>query len=131
LVRASREALVEECSLKFEELLSQGNIFTYGSYQHFRVVRSSGVTKVFVNGVKVTESPTFDWSYGYDNSITYVLGGTAGGVPGLVGNITAFRAVIGSDLGSGDGFAVPTTLPTAVSGTRLLLNFGATAVPTV
>jgi len=113
------------------ELYSQSNVFTYGSYQHFRVVRSSGVTKVFVNGVKVTESSTFDWSHGYDNSITYVLGGTAGGVPGLVGNIAAFRAVIGSDLGSGDGFAVPTTLPTAVSGTQLLLNFGATAVPHV
>jgi len=93
-------------------------------WHHVALSRSSGISRVFVDGVKVAEG---------SDSINYTANdfriSDLQAVP-MNGKIANVRVVKGSALYTSD-FTVPTSLPTAVSGTLLLLNFGAAAVPTV
>jgi len=109
--------------------LSAGSVIA-NSWNHMAVVRDdSNMVALYVNGINVS-SNTFSDDLG---SITQPFNiGWAGesGIGKFNGKIAAFRVVVGSALYTSN-FSVPTTLPTAVAGTQLLLNFGATAVPTV
>ena len=95
-------------------------------WNHIAASFDGSTMRIFVNGV-------MDFS-GAASSITWGnttwIGADGFGPTGYVGKITNIRVVKGTALYTSD-FTVPTTLPTAVSGTQLLLNFGATAVPTV
>ena len=98
-------------------------------WSHIAVVRNNGPTSLFANGIAVS-SDSNDLNYtsagrlsigsradSFDNTLTAPIS-----VAGLRVNNTALYT---------SNFSVPTTLPTAVTGTQLLLNFGATAVPSV
>jgi len=102
--------------------------FSTNSWNHVALVRDNGAFNLYVNGVLQafaaddgrdlsSVSSPFGIGYFYECST-------------FNGKIAAFRVVVGTALYTSN-FSVPTTLPTAVSGTQLLLNFGATAVPTV
>lgn len=103
--------------------------FIVGKWAHVAYVRSGNNFTLYVNGlsdVSFTSSTTLN---NINNQI--LVGGrpTAGGQY-FSGSIANVRVVKGNTLYTGN-FTVPTTLPTAVTGTQLLLNFGATAVPAV
>jgi hypothetical protein len=93
-------------------------------WQHIAVVVSSGSKYVFVNGVLQTTT-----SQMFGSTEIFKIGGDAYG-NNFVGSIAGVQIVKGTALYSSN-FSVPTTLPTNISGTQLLLNFGATAAPTV
>jgi len=102
--------------------------FVAGQWAHVAYVRNGNTFTLYVNGVS---DVTFTDSTALNNSNNQIL---VGGRPladqyfnGLIANV---RVIKGIALYTSN-FSVPTTLPTAVSGTQLLLNFGATAVPTV
>jgi hypothetical protein len=87
------------------------------------MVRSGTSIKLFINGILQT------------NATTTIASDKAFNMPELwVGDsnskIAGFRLIKGIALHT-ENFTVPTTLPTAVTGTLVLLNFGATAAPTV
>jgi hypothetical protein len=93
------------------------------TWQHVAVVVASGSKYVFVNGaLQATTTQLFGSTSVFDigklNSEAFFSGSLAG-----------LRIVKGSALYS-NSFTVP-SLPTAVSGTELLLNFGATTAPSV
>lgn len=99
---------------------------TYNAWQHVAVVINEGAKFVYKNGI--LESTTSQL-WGQINK--FVFGGGIGfGSNNFNGKLAALRIVKGTAIYTSN-FSVPTTLPTAVSGTELLLNFGATAVPTV
>jgi hypothetical protein len=105
-----------------------GAILTYGAWNHIEYCRASGVIYAFVNG---TLSHTYPDNYTLTNANNLIaIGGRPVAGQFFVGKIAALQIVKGTALHTSN-FSVPTTLPTAVSGTVLLLNFGATAVPTV
>jgi hypothetical protein len=109
--------------------LSSGSVIS-NSWNHMAVVRddSNNVT-LYVNGINVS-SNYFSSDLG-DITQPFNIGWAGeSGIGKFNGKIAAFRAIVGTALYTSN-FSVPTALPTAVSGTQLLLNFGATAVPTV
>ena len=85
-------------------------------WNHVCWARSSGVSMAFINGVKI----------GQANDTTDYLqeGVTVFGVNGqhYTGNMACFRFVNGSNPRGTSTFAIPTTAPTAVTNTKLLLN---------
>ena len=108
--------------------LSNNNWLTLNSWKHIALVRSSGIFTVYINGFAVTSLANTD---ALDFSTIFVGDAVQGaGIEGYIGKLANVRLIIGTALYTSD-FSVPTTLPTAVSGTQLLLNFGATAVPSV
>jgi hypothetical protein len=100
--------------------------FAADTWHHVAVVRNSGTVTIYNDGIaNGSGSSTADLNY---SGIT--LARYRGDNLHFIGKMAGFRIVIGTALYTSN-FTVPTTLPTAVSGTQLLLNFGATAVPTV
>jgi Concanavalin A-like lectin/glucanases superfamily len=100
------------------------------TWAHLAVVRNAGTTTLFFNGVAVSSETS---AMTFDNSGQLSFGSRSGsfdGSPFADLSIAGVRVVKGTALYTSN-FSVPTTLPTAVSGTQLLLNFGATAMPTV
>jgi hypothetical protein len=106
---------------------------TINTWLHFAAVRSGGNLKIYRNGVAVGTLTTVG-SYNFRNnpSKTAIIGWWNEGagqqyysnfkIAGLrVTNTAVYTA----------NFTPPTTLPTAISGTKLLLNFGGTVAPTV
>ena len=86
-------------------------------WNHVCWARSSGVSMAFINGVKI----------GQANDTTDYLqeGVTVFGVSTdqqYTGNMACFRFVNGSNPRGTSTFAIPTTAPTAVTNTKLLLN---------
>jgi hypothetical protein len=105
-----------------------GANLTDGAWNHIEYSRSSGVIYAFVNG---TLSHTYPDNYTLSNANNLVaIGGRPVAGQFFVGKIAALQIIKGTALHT-SAFSVPTALPTAVTGTVLLLNFEATAVPTV
>lgn len=95
---------------------------TYNEWKHYAIVRDGSYLKLYINGILQTSS-TINLSASFDGFIYGEIGN-------FYGKIAGFRMVVGSALYTSN-FAVPTSLPTAVNGTQLLLNFGATSAPYV
>ena len=88
------------------------------SWQHHAIVRSGSTITTYVNGValaSVTNSVNFPFS-------TVGIGGYTNGSYNFVGYISGFRVVNGSAVYTAN-FTPPTTPPTAITNTTLLLNF--------
>jgi hypothetical protein len=96
------------------------------NWHHIAVVGVGGQVSLYIDGIKDSTM-----SKEYTGTGSYNVGFSEYGPVNFYGKITGLRMIIGSALYSGDSFTVPTTLPTDISGTQLLLNFGATAAPTV
>jgi len=103
--------------------------FIASAWNHMAVVRdSSNNVSLYLNGTSV-DSNTFTGDLG---DITQAFNVGWAGEPGLgkfSGKIAGFRITNTAVYTS--NFTPPTSLLTAISGTQLLLNFEATAVPTV
>lgn len=98
-------------------------------WHHIAITRSSGTSRMYIDGSKVGET-----AVSYDISNTQVtIGCSVGGEEpnNLHGKLAGYRIVKGTALYTESTYTVPTSLPTAVTGTELLLNFGATAAPLV
>ena len=95
------------------------------NWHHIAVVGVAGEVSLFIDGIKDSSV-----SRDYTGTGNYVVGYGDYGPVNFNGKIAGLRMVIGYALYTSN-FSVPTTLPTAVTGTQLLLNFGATAVPTI
>jgi len=94
-------------------------------WQHIAIVFSSGSKLVYVNGTLVSTTLQFfnaatTLNIGYNQSVPNFWNSTLAGL-----RIVKGTAVYTSN------FAAPTSLPKAISGTQLLLNFGATAPPAI
>ncbi len=95
---------------------------TQGEWHHIAIVTVSNVKKVYVDGeLKITNNQEYDTLT--DLKIGYITYGY------YSGKIAGLRIVAGTAIYTSN-FSVPTSLLTAVTGTQLLLNFGATDVPT-
>jgi len=98
------------------------------NWHHLAAVRSSGVFSFLLDG-----SPTY--ASGFD-SVDFVaapfwfIGGKGNGYGGL--DITCIRVTVGSSPYASDGTGFTAgVLPTAITDTKLLLNFETTVVPTI
>lgn len=85
-----------------------------GSWQHIAVVRQSGVSSLYVNGVRLAYGNV---PYGTATS------GAVAIAENFNGYVNDLRVVRGSAVYSGASFSPPATALTAISGTVLLLNF--------
>jgi len=86
-------------------------------WNHVCWARSSGVSMAFINGVKIGQAnDTTDY---LQEGVT-VFG--VGNDQQYTGNMACFRFVNGSNPRGTSTFAIPTTAPTAVTNTKLLLN---------
>ena len=100
-------------------------------WYHIAASRTGSTLRTFVNGA-LTNTHTTSLSFARFNTTDALLLGR-----GTYQSTQTFYlngAIAGARVVSGTGiyttnFNVPTTIPTAVSGTRLLMNFGATAEP--
>jgi hypothetical protein len=100
------------------------NTLTQDVWSHIAYVRSSSTVYLFINGVS---AGSYTSSVALVNTGVIDVGGRTVSSQYFVGKIAGLR-VTNTALYTSN-FSVPTTLPTAVAGTQLLLNFGATAVP--
>ena len=98
-------------------------------WSHVAVVRNSGIISIYINGQTAVANAD---SSSFTGTGTLTIGARYTHDSGqfFTGAITGLRIVQGVAVYTSD-FSVPTALLTAVSGTKLLLNFGASAVPTV
>ncbi len=87
-------------------------------WYHFAWVRNSSTSTVYINGASVwsaSDSNDYTWSH-------LVVGGYYSASYLLDGYISSFRIVKGTAVYT-SAFTLPTSAPTAISGTELLLNF--------
>lgn len=96
-----------------------------GVWQHVAIVISSGSKYAYLNGFL---AETSNQLFGAASQIYIGKNNQEGHF--FDGSIAGLRIVKGSAIYTSD-FSVATSLLTAVTGTQLLLNFGATAVPTI
>ena len=98
--------------------------FNTDTWYHIVVTRASGTTKFFINGVENTSFGA--GSAGLANGAAYTSNGAMLACLSTIGSgdgyISGFRYVKGFSLYS-TNFTPPTTNPTAVTGTQLLMNF--------
>lgn len=97
------------------------------TWQHIAIVTYDNSRLIFVNGINV--STTYQL---FGATSTLYVGGhngfnTSGGYRG---RIASMRVVKGTAVYTAD-FPVPTSVPMAIAGTELLLNFGSTTVPSL
>jgi len=113
--------------------VAAGNRITSGtaavkmkSWQHLAVCRSSGVTKMFIDGVQVGSNYTDSNTY---PSGTITIGRENDGVNTryLTGYLSGLRIILGQALYT-TAFASPTSPPTPIPGTILLLNGTSSAI---
>lgn len=93
--------------------------YTAGGWRHFAISRSSGSTKVFIDGIQHGSTFTDNTNYSLTSPLRIFgvnTGGTSEQIPGHVSNV---RVVKGTALYT-TGFTKPTQPPTAVTGTTLL-----------
>ena len=105
-------------------LADSGNNFAKNNneWAHIAIVTQSGAKYVYHNGVLATTN-----TQSFANLTSLVIGNLYGYYSG---KLAGLRMVAGTALYTSN-FSVPTTLPTNVTGTELLMNFGATAAPSV
>ena len=89
-------------------------------WYHTAVVRTSNTVKVFVNGVQVIDDFTDASDFSDRDSI--VIGTAYDATHCMAGYISGFRYVKGTAVYT-SAFTPPTSAPTAVTNTELLLNF--------
>ena len=101
--------------------------YAVGKWAHYAVVITPSNIAVYKNGTHFG-----DYANGINAGATnFSIGNYFGAATSpLNGKVAGMRLIIGTELYTSN-FAVPTALLTAVTGTELLLNFGATDVPTV
>lgn len=94
---------------------------TTGQWYHIAAVRSSSVTKMFVNGVAVATTYADTNDYGSSNQFT--IGASADTLSGqfVSGHISDVRVAKSAIYSS--NFTPPTSPLTAITGTQLLMNF--------
>jgi hypothetical protein len=103
--------------------------FSLNQWYHIAVSRTGTATKIFIDGIEIASSTD-------TNNYTAIGGGNNNDihigywVTGLGdqyhnGYIDGVRIVKGTALYTGSSFPLPTSAPTAVTGTSLLLNFDA------
>jgi hypothetical protein len=110
--------------------LNTAPVLTQGVWHHIAISRNSGVIRTYLDGVKVVQGTS---TTALPSNWLFTIGGWryfSGTSRLLDGIITGIR-VVTSGLYTTDSIIVPTVVPTAITGTRLLLNFGSTAAPTV
>lgn len=100
-----------------------------GLWHHVALVRNGGIVSYYVNGNVIGSIPISVPLTNTNNQI--LIGGRPDFSQLCAGKITGVRVVKGTAVYSTSAFAVPTTLPTAIAGTQLLLNFSASAAPVV
>ncbi len=103
---------------------------TVGMWSHVAVVRSSGSSILYINGI-ATQAAIADNRNLTDVGSLYIGKTYDNDNYSFNGKLAGIRVVKGVAIYSGSNITVPTSALTAVSGTQLLLNFRATAVPTV
>ena len=102
--------------------------FSYNVWNHVAFVRNGTAITLYLNGVSIGSAIS---NTNISQTFTYIGANDAGNrYRPYNGKITGLRVVKGAALYTSN-FIVPKTLPIAVNGTQLLLNFGASAVPTV
>jgi len=108
--------------------ISGSSVVLLNQWYHMAATRSGNSFCMYINGVKIGEK---EYNITMDNAdiSKMIFGGNDQYNQYTIGRMAAIRFVKGTALYSGSTFTVPTTVPTAVSGTSLLLTFGATAVP--
>ncbi len=112
-------------SVKFTTVLT----VTDNTWNHLALVKTSGVIKIYVNGVLDAGSFTQSGNFGYPTSTTITLGAYNISLNQLFfGYISNFRYVQGTALYSGSTITVPTSPLTAVSGTQVLTCQSATLI---
>ena len=126
-VYATTGSLIGVGAAYVADWINNVSIIDDGNWHHLAVVRNEGLLSLYVDGiVKQSVTDSFDYNA---SSGSLVIGGNPNLTSYFNAKLAGYRitntAIYTSD------FTVPTTLPTAVSGTQLLLIFGATAVPTV
>ena len=96
-----------------------GTVSTANVWTHVVVARSSGVTKMFLNGVQAGSNYVDTNNYISDSP---TIGAGYNGSGNLRGYLSSYRIVKGTALYT-TAFTPPTSPLTAISGTSLLLNF--------
>jgi hypothetical protein len=105
---------------------------TLGVWEHWAIVRSSGVAKAYKNGVNVSGAGVSSVTNIVHNASEYFLVGGGESTDGVTsgytidGRLAGFHCVIGTALYTSN-FAKPTSLPTLHANTKLLLNAKKTA----
>ena len=92
----------------------------FRQWYHIALCRSSGSTKMFVNGTQV--GSTYTDSLNWTNNLQFTTGKDPGGSTYVTGYMSNIRYVKGTALYTSN-FTVPTAPLTAISNTALLLNF--------
>jgi hypothetical protein len=87
-----------------------------GTWNHISIVRSSGSTKMYINGVQT--GSTYSDSTNYSGTAQYIGGDPTQNYFGYISN---FRAIKGTSLYT-SSFVPPAAPPTPIPGTTLLLN---------
>ena len=98
------------------------------SWHHVAYVRSGTTGTMYVDGLSIATA-TDENDYGFPNvdiGAFLAYGASNRYFKGKMAGLRITNTAVYTD-----NFTVPTTLPTNITGTQLLLNFGATAVPTV
>lgn len=106
-------------------------VLTQGVWHHVALSRSSGIIRCYVDGVRTSQGTS---TTSIPSNYRFAIGawkGFGGIFSRLLNGVVTGVRVVNTGLYTTDTFSVPTTVPTAITGTRLLLNFGSTAAPTV
>jgi hypothetical protein len=98
---------------------------TLNTWQHVAIVFLSGLKYVYVNGTLVSTTSQFF------NATSSLIIGYNPSVPNFYNSFLAGLRIVKGTAVYTSNFSVPRNLPTAITGTQLLMNFGATAAPTV
>lgn len=103
------------------------NMLNADAWNHLALVRSGTVVTLYANGVGTVIDSNNSGTLGFTSlAFSWIRHNSS---PAGEGKLAGFR-MTDTAVYTGN-FTVPTSLPTAVTGTHVLLNFGATAVPTV
>lgn len=123
-VGPSRELVILASSNNSSWTFSQStaaNLFTAGQWNHVAVVVNSGTLTSYVNGTALSASPI---SVNIPSANGRILvGGRTRNSQYSTSRIAGLRVVKGTAVYTSD-FTTPTTLPTNIIGTELLMNFG-------
>ena len=119
---------IEVAKANIDNVLYSTSVINDTNWHHVAVVRSSSIIYIYIDGDMVGSAAD---NNNYPDHNTFI--GRVQYAPALYmkGKMTGVRLVVGSALYSGNTLTVPTSLPTDISNTELLLNFGATVAPTV
>ena len=96
-----------------------------GQWYHIAVARSSGTTKMFVNGSGVGSAYTDNTNYATPTAVWSIGAAGSQGAYEINGNLSNVRVVKGTALYTSD-FTAPTSALTAVTNTKLLTLQGST-----